>query len=198
MVSMSWQFTNNLHKLKKDYFIFIIDVNFNNYLGLIMKLELFTNSLELEEYLRVATLSVIFDSEEVHISKKFREEITTALKYTQSLPKNFQFKYSPWVLYAFRNEQNEIVGTVVVGQESHMDKAGQLEYVAIRRDQQRKGYGKCLIKTIIDEIKLHSKYKCVTLSTNKKNVGFYEKCGLTLAGKLKFNKTYRYFLTKTI
>lgn len=54
------------------------------------------------------------------------------------------------------------------------------------------------IKTIIDEIKLHSKYKCVTLSTNKKNVGFYEKCGLTLAGKLKFNKTYRYFLTKTI
>ena len=48
-----------------------------------MKLELFTNSLELEEYLRVATLSVIFDSEEVHISKKFREEITTALKYTQ-------------------------------------------------------------------------------------------------------------------
>ena len=156
------------------------------------------NSLELEEYLRVATLSVIFDSEEVHISKKFREEITTALKYTQSLPQNFQFKYSPWVLYAFRNEQNEIVGTVVVGQESHIDKAGQLEYVAIRRDQQRKGYGKCLIKTIIDEIKLHSKYKCVTLSTNKKNVGFYEKCGLTLAGKLKFNKTYRYFLTKTI
>lgn len=51
---MSWQFTNNLHKLKKDYFIFTIDVNFNNYLGLIMKLELFTNSLELEEYLRVA------------------------------------------------------------------------------------------------------------------------------------------------
>ena len=76
---MSWQFTNNLHKLKKDYFIFTIDVNFNNYLGLIMKLELFTNSLELEEYLRVATLSVIFDSEEVHISKKFREEITTII-----------------------------------------------------------------------------------------------------------------------
>ena len=58
--------------------------------------------------------------------------------------------------FPLTDEQNEIVGTVVVGQESHMDKAGQLEYVAIRRDQQRKGYGKCLIKTIIEEIKLHS------------------------------------------
>lgn len=39
-----------------------------------MKLELFTNSLELEEYLRVATLSVIFDSEEVHISKNLEKK----------------------------------------------------------------------------------------------------------------------------
>lgn len=161
-----------------------------------MHLELFTNADEFEEYLRVATLSVIFDYEDIYVTKKFREEMATAFKYTQSLPQDFRLKYSPWVLYALRDERNEIVGTIAVGTEHHLAQAGQLEYVAIRRDRQKKGYGKILVKAAIDEITVHSKYKQVVLSTNKKNVGFYEKCGLVFVGKLKFNKTYRYFLAK--
>ncbi|MDR1694100.1 MAG: GNAT family N-acetyltransferase [Lactobacillaceae bacterium] len=163
-----------------------------------MKFELFTGQEEFEDYLCVAALSVISDNEEVHITKKFREEISLAFKYTQSLRKNYRLKYAPWVLYALRDDQGDIVGSIALGRENHLFKAGQLEYVAIRRDQQKKGLGKFLICSAINEVKQHSDYRHITLTTDKNGVAFYEKCGLTLAGILKFGKRNRYFLTKKI
>lgn len=164
-----------------------------------MKLELFINENELEDYLKVATFSVIPDEAKIPvIYKKFREEITLALNYTKSLRKNFKISYGPWILYALKNDNNEIIGVVSVGRENHIFKTAQLEYIAIRKDLQKQGLGKVLIDETIKKIKEHSDYKRVTLTTNKKGAEFYEKCGMTLAGVLKFGKENRYFFHKDI
>lgn len=164
-----------------------------------MRLELFTNENELEEYLRVATFSVIADNAIIPIvHKKFRGEITTALNYTKSLRKNFNIGYGPWILYALRNDKNEIVGTICVARDNHTFKTAQLEYIAIRKDHQKQGLGRLLIEKTLEEIKNHSDFKGVILSTNKGGAGFYEKCGMVLAGTFINNKTKRYLFTKQI
>lgn len=57
-----------------------------------MKLELFTNENEFEDYMKIATFSVLPDDAKIPvIYKKFGDEITIALNHTKSLRKNFKY-----------------------------------------------------------------------------------------------------------
>lgn len=56
-----------------------------------------------------------------------------------------------------------------------------IEDVCVRFDHRGNGYGKLLIKHLLQESKKHKCYK-VTLDCNDSNVEFYKKCGLTKRG----------------
>ena len=81
-----------------------------------MKLERFTNPYELEDYLKVMILSM-YDGKRKHkpITRFFRQEITRAFEHTAKLDDNYEINKGNWVLYALRNDYNEIVGTIAAG-----------------------------------------------------------------------------------
>ena len=105
-----------------------------------MKLERFTNPYELEDYLKVMILSM-YDGKRKHkpITRFFRQEITRAFEHTAKLDDNYEINKGNWVLYALRNDYNEIVGTIAAGEDYHFGGCVQLEYVAIREDCQQRG-----------------------------------------------------------
>lgn len=85
-----------------------------------MKLERFTNPYELEDYLKVMILSM-YDGKRKHkpITRFFRQEITRAFEHTAKLDDNYEINKGNWVLYALRNDYNEIVGTIAAGEDYH-------------------------------------------------------------------------------
>ena len=87
-----------------------------------MKLERFTNPYELEDYLKVMILSM-YDGKRKHkpITRFFRQEITRAFEHTAKLDDNYEINKGNWVLYALRNDYNEIVGTIAAGEDYHFD-----------------------------------------------------------------------------
>ena len=78
-----------------------------------MKLERFTNPYELEDYLKVMILSM-YDGKRKHkpITRFFRQEITRAFEHTAKLDDNYEINKGNWVLYALRNDYNEIADLV--------------------------------------------------------------------------------------
>ncbi|MDR1025876.1 MAG: GNAT family N-acetyltransferase [Lactobacillus sp.] len=163
-----------------------------------MKLELFTNQNELEEYLKVAVLSMPSVAAQNIIPDSFRKEICEGLKFTQSLSSDFRADVGPWILYALRNDANEIIGALMFSKDRHIKSAAQLEYLGIREDQQKKGYGTLIIKEIIKEVKKHSDYKFATFSTSPRMTEYYEKLGFKCAGTAEFPHSTRCFFYKEI
>lgn len=90
--------------------------------------------------------------------------------------------YNPRVIL---NEKNEVVATGMILIEEKLVHqcgfVGHIEDIAVRVDQQGKSLGKTLIKHLIEVGKEAGCYKII-LDCDPKNVGFYEKCGLSKAG----------------
>ena len=163
-----------------------------------MKLERFTNPYELEDYLKVMILSM-YDGKRKHkpITRFFRQEITRAFEHTAKLDDNYEINKGNWVLYALRNDYNEIVGTIAAGEDYHFGGCVQLEYVAIREDCQQRGLGKLMIKAVHEEVARHTRFKNSILSTIHEG-GFYEKAGMNLAGTLTADGYTSCFYTRKI
>lgn len=104
-------------------------------------------------------------------------------EHTAKLDDNYEINKGNWVLYALRNDYNEIVGTIAAGEDYHFGGCVQLEYVAIREDCQQRGLGKLMIKAVHEEVARHTRFKNSILSTIHEG-GFYEKAGMNLAGTL--------------
>lgn len=161
---------------------------------MIMKLELFQNDDEFEAYLSVINLSMVGFFDENIVSDDFRKEIEKSFEYTKTLDDTYSITYAPWVLYALRNDKDEIVGSIAFGRDNHVFESAQFEYIAIKRESQKQGLGRILLQLALEEVKKHSDHKRAIISTNKDASSFYEKCGFSLAGILTFEEKYRRFL----
>ncbi|OWB55298.1 hypothetical protein B5S28_g1169 [[Candida] boidinii] len=83
------------------------------------------------------------------------------------------------------NGEGHIVGTgnIIIEQKiiHGCSKVGHIEDISIHEDQQGKKLGLILIRNLLNIGKESGCYK-VILDCDSKNTGFYEKCGLKLAG----------------
>ena len=90
-------------------------------------------------------------------------------------------------------EEGNIIGTgkILIEYKFHnnLSKMGHIEDIVINQKYRGKGYGKKIVKYLIDVGKKEGCYK-VILCSNKKNRTFYEKCGM----KVKDIEMCNYFI----
>ena len=156
-----------------------------------MYLERFINKQEFAEYLNIVKLAddIAENEEPPH---HLIVEMQKALEYTSSLDEHYNLSIGNWVLYALRSDNGELIGTISITEDGHFGGWAQIEYVSIRKDFQKKGCGRYMMREIFKEIRHHSNFDCAVLTTVRSGK-FYEKCGMTFAGEVSFNSKLRRF-----
>ena len=156
-----------------------------------MYLERFINKQEFAEYLNIVKLAddIAENEEPPH---HLIVEMQKAFAYTCSLKENYDLSIGHWVLYALRSDNGELIGTISITEDGHFGEWAQIEYVSIRKDFQKKGCGRFMMREIFKEIRHHSNFDCAVLTTVRSGK-FYEKCGMTFAGEVSFNSRLRRF-----
>ena len=109
-----------------------------------MRLELFCNEDEFEEWLRIANYSNYADGEDeenIKIREDFRQEMKICLENTKKLQKDFKISFGLPILLVFR-EKGSIIGTASLRRDEHKVSACQVNTIAIAKDKRRQGLGK--------------------------------------------------------
>ena len=111
-----------------------------------MRLELFCNEDEFEEWLRIANYSNYADGEDeenIKIREDFRQEMKICLENTKKLQKDFKISFGLPILLVFR-EKGSIIGTGSLRRDEHKVSACQVNIIAIAKDKRGQGFGKNL------------------------------------------------------
>ena len=164
-----------------------------------MRLELFCNEDEFEEWLKIANYSNYADGEDeenIKIREDFRQEMKSCLENTKKLQKDFKISFGLPILLVFR-EKGSIIGTGSLRRDEHKVSACQVNTIAIAKDKRRQGLGKKLMDEIAKLVRKHSDFKYLTLTTSGSQ-GFYQKIGMRLCGVLDFGKSKRYFFARQL
>ena len=156
-----------------------------------MYLERFVSKEEFTEYLNIVKLADSIKPDQ-EVPPRLVHEMQKAFTYTCSLEQNYDLEIGPWVLYALRSESGELSGTIAITEDGHFGQWAQIEYVSIRKDFQNKGCGRFMMQEIFKEIRRHSNFDCAVLTTVSGGK-FYEKCAMSYAGTVSFNKKLRHF-----
>ena len=116
----------------------------------------------------------------IKLINDFRETTFTENEFIYSL--NYLKSYS--TIYVI--EHNSILiatGTLIIEQKLIFNcaKLGHIEDVCVKKEYRRKGYGKEIVKKIVEEAKNRNCYK-VTLTCSESNVDFYKTTGFEQRG----------------
>lgn len=159
-------------------------------------MERFVNKQEFNQYLNIIKLADdIKEDEEPPV--RLISEMKKAFDYTCSLPESYDLSIGPWVLYALRRDNGELVGTIAVSEDGHFGQWAQIEYVSIRKDCQHQGFGLFMMQEIFKKIRRHSDFECAVLTTVRSGQ-FYEKSGMSFAGMVSFEGRLRKFYVRSL
>ena len=161
-----------------------------------MYLERFKDISQLNDYLNIITLAVDIDFND-EVPQRLANEMKMAFNYTVSLPQDYDLTVGNWVLYALYSDNGEIIGTIAATEDGHFGRWAQVEYIAVHPDWQHKGCGKFMLTAIRQELRRHCKFDCIILTTVSSGK-FYEKCGMTFAGRVAFEGRERLFFAQKI
>lgn len=111
--------------------------------------------------------------------------------------------------YRFALSGNEVVGMngAYWSDKSTINHVAEVFGVFVRPDYRRRGIGRQLMETVIDEIKAMGRFRKIKLGVNAQNLAalrLYQSCGLKIVGclkeELRFGDNYydEYLLEKTI
>jgi glucosamine-phosphate N-acetyltransferase len=113
---------------------------------------------------------------------EFRETSFSEKEFKYTLLDMNSFTHQIWVL----EENNEFIGAGTIIFEKkfiyNLSTLGHIEDIIVKESYRGKGYGKQLVKHLLQIAKEYSSCYKVTLDCNDSNVGFYESCGLEKRG----------------
>lgn len=142
----------------------------------------------LEEVSELAKLSDPTDQD--HFKWEMEQYYANSLGRNPSLNVGIQY-----CLY----DRHELIAVARIKQDDYTFEAVSIEYIAVREDMQKQGFGRRLMSGLFEEIAVHWKKKYAIVVTTGDARSFYERIGMKLFGVFRTDENIpRYHFSKSL